>query len=291
MTTAAVDGGAPRNLRRRRDWDTLPRARPLVRRVTALGAMRRAGRSSDAHALTPMPPQTPASCTHELRPGITVCLHCRHAARQSQAARTRVLLLRAGGAVALLAVAAGAVALPRGGAVPTPPRATLAAEVPPPGAAAEPTADAPIASAPASIVRPVAHATVPPGHAAEPMTARHSGPIIPEGRTELRGGVVAVRTGDTVAVHFDTPATRTRRRDKFERLVRTTLPAVFGPAADSALAAVPRGRLTAPGDLLTELPRRGLRLATPNGTLALWPATRPGRDGPLVVTYVATLVR
>ena len=97
--------------------------------------------------------------------------------------------------------------------------------------------------------------------------------------------------GRTVAVHLDTPATRTRRRDKFERMVRATLPAVFGATADSALAAVPAGSLASTGDLLTELPTRGLRLATPNGTLALWPATRPGRDGPLVVTYVATLER
>lgn len=286
-----MDGGAPRNLRRRRDWDTLPRARPLVRRVTAPGAMRRAGRSPDAHALTPMPPQTPASCTHELRPGITVCLHCRHAARQSQAARTRAVLLRAGGAVALLAGAVGAVALLRGEAGPTPPLATLAAATPDAGAAAAPAANVPIASEPASIIRPVAHATVPPAPPAAPPAAPRFVPIIPEGRTALRGGIVAVRTGDTVAVHFDTPATRTRRRDKFERLVRATLPAVFGPTADSALAAVPRGRLTASGDLLTELPTRGLRLATPNGTLALWPATRPGRDGPLVVTYVATIER
>ena len=113
-----------------------------------------------------------------------------------------------------------------------------------------------------------------------------------EGRTALTEGVVAVRTGDTVAVHFDTPLARTRRADKFERIVRETLPRVYGAVADSALAALPAGRLAAAGDLLHDLPTRGVRLPTADGaTLALWPETRPGRDGPLVVTYRATVAR
>jgi hypothetical protein len=115
---------------------------------------------------------------------------------------------------------------------------------------------------------------------------------VAEGRTELRDGLVAVRSGDTVAVHFDTPATRTRRFDKFERIVRETLPQVYGAVADSVLARVPAGQLARSGDLLTELPERGVHLPTGDGgTLALWPETRPGRDGPLVVTYRATLAR
>jgi hypothetical protein len=36
-------------------------------------------------------------------------------------------------------------------------------------------------------------------------------PIVGQGRTPLRDGLVAVRTGDTVAVHFDTPGIRTRQ--------------------------------------------------------------------------------
>lgn len=224
-----------------------------------------------------MSPQPPAPCPHELRPGTTVCLHCRYAEHQARAARTRALLLRIGVVGAALAVVgAGAASLLRGATAPTPATATAAAAEPQREAVAEPA--------------PVATPVAAPAPAAPPAP-RPSGPIIPEGRTELRGGVVAVRTGDTVAVHFDTPATRTRRRDKFERMVRATLPAVFGATADSALAAVPVGSLASTGNLLTELPTRGVRLATPNGTLALWPATRPGRDGPLVVTYVATLER
>jgi len=116
-------------------------------------------------------------------------------------------------------------------------------------------------------------------------------PIVAPGRTVLSDVAVAVRSGDTVAVHFDTPETRTRRPEKFERIVRSTLPAVYGPAADSALAAVPEGMLASGGDLLTALPERGVRLPTADGgALMLWPETRPGRDGPLVVTYRATIV-
>jgi hypothetical protein len=110
-------------------------------------------------------------------------------------------------------------------------------------------------------------------------------PIVAEGRTELRDGIVAVRTGDTVAVHFDTPHARTRRPEKFERIVRATLPEVLGPMAESLLAATPAGRIAGAGDLLTELPVRGVQVGSGADALTLWPETRPGRDGPLVVTY------
>jgi hypothetical protein len=125
-----------------------------------------------------------------------------------------------------------------------------------------------------------------------PVTRWPLRPTVPEGRTELRDGAVAVRTGDTVRVHFDAPQTRTRRHDKFERIVRATLPAVYGPAVDSVLAGIPVGTLTRSGDLLSELPARGLRLPLPDSSsLAFWPETRSGRDGPLVVSYRARIVR
>ena len=102
----------------------------------------------------------------------------------------------------------------------------------------------------------------------------------------------AVRAGNTVAVHFDTELMRTRRAEKFEQIVRATLPAVYGALADSALAAVPPGKLFAAADLLTKLPTTGLHLRAANGvTLAVWPETRPGRDGPLVIAYRASVVR
>ena len=117
-------------------------------------------------------------------------------------------------------------------------------------------------------------------------------PIVAEGQTALRDGLFATRAGDTVAVHFDTPLARTRRPEKFEQIVRATLPAVYGPTADSLLATIPEGKLALAGDLITELPTRGLHLPIGAGwSLALWPETRQGQDGPLVVTYRAVVVR
>jgi hypothetical protein len=109
--------------------------------------------------------------------------------------------------------------------------------------------------------------------------------LVGEGRSDLLDSVVVERAGDSVVVDFDTQDRRTRRRDKFERVVRETLPRVYGASAAQALAAIPDGALLT-GDLLTELPDRGLHLPLGTGwTLDLWPETRPGRDGPLVVSY------
>jgi hypothetical protein len=136
------------------------------------------------------------------------------------------------------------------------------------------------------------------GEAKEPATvpvaARADAPLVSvlsQGRTELRDSLFAERRGDSVIVDFDTQLGRTRRRDKFERLVRETLPAVYGARADSLLAGVPEGGLV-DGDLLTELPARGLRVALADGwALRVWPETRPGRDGPLVVRYRAVVAK
>jgi hypothetical protein len=93
-------------------------------------------------------------------------------------------------------------------------------------------------------------------------------------------------------VHFDTSPLRTRRADKFDHVVRQTLPAVYGALADTLLAAIPEGRLAAPNELVTTLPTRGIQLPMPNGwRLGIWPETRPGRDGPLVVGYRALVQR
>ena len=111
-------------------------------------------------------------------------------------------------------------------------------------------------------------------------------PVIPIGRTDLRDSVDLERRGDTVVVHFDASPTRTRRADKFEAIVRQTLPSVYGAVADTLLAAVPAGSLVAPNELVTSLPSRGFRLTSATGArIQLWPETRPGRDGPLVVAY------
>ena len=116
-------------------------------------------------------------------------------------------------------------------------------------------------------------------------------PIVPEGRSDLGDGVFAMRQGATLAVYFDTPLTRTRRRDKFEAIVRATLPKVLGAAADSIMAHVPEGTM-ASGDLVTELTTRGIHFPAMSGsTVAVWPETRPGQDGPLVVAYRVVVAR
>lgn len=248
---------------------------------------------------------TPRPCPHDLRPGTTVCLHCRREANLEARARRRGRVLRVAGALSALAVLAIAVALfgVRGSAAgplsvedsrPLARRATTPARQIAQAAAApvvDTTRRAPIvasAAAPVASVAPSptgaagAAASTPAARPATPSLA----PVIPQGRHDIDAAMFAERTGDTVFVHFDTPETRTRRPEKFERTVRQTLPAVYGAVADSMLAAVPEGHLTAGGDLLTELPTRGIRLTAPNGAaITVWPETRPGEDGPLVVTY------
>jgi hypothetical protein len=117
-------------------------------------------------------------------------------------------------------------------------------------------------------------------------------PVVPVGRTALRDTMVAVRAGDTVRVSFDLELSRTRRPEKFEAIVRSTLPQVYGTAVDSALRALPVGALARAGDLVTTLPEQGFHIPLAGGqTLGVWPETRPGRDGPLVVAYRAVASR
>ena len=140
---------------------------------------------------------------------------------------------------------------------------------------------------PASVPPTPAPATpAPPPAAATASTSL--APVVPQGRTELTAGMFAVRAGDTVTVHFDTPEARTRRPEKFEQIVRATLPQVHGAAAHSLLGSIAPGSLIGAVDLVNELPVRGLHLRGRDGrSLSLWPETRPGRDGPLVVAYRA----
>jgi hypothetical protein len=199
---------------------------------------------------------------------VKVCLHCRHAAREKARERRRHVLVRVGaaalGLLVVTSLAAGARALNNGRLTTTGIR----------------TRQAPRRIG-ASSVRP-----------APAVVAVRPAPIVAEGRTELGDGLFATRAGDTVTVRFDTPDARTRRPEKFERVVRATLPRVYGMVADTILASVAEGALTGPGDLLTELPSQGVRLASASGWMvALWPETRPGAAGPLVVAYRATLTR
>jgi hypothetical protein len=148
------------------------------------------------------------------------------------------------------------------------------------GSAMTSTTSAP-APAPAAVAAPAA-ATTPPTIAI----------LVSEGRTDLTETLIAERAGDSLVVDFDTPETRTRRRDKFEAVVRRTLPMIYGAPVDSVLRTIPDGGIVGSADLLGELPKRGIHLPLGDGsTLHLWPETRPGQDGPLVVTYWARIRR
>jgi hypothetical protein len=116
-------------------------------------------------------------------------------------------------------------------------------------------------------------------------------PTIPEGRRELGDSMFVVREGASVTVHFDTETLRTRFDWKFEGVVRATLPLVFGEATRPALDSIPTGTLVRGGDLLTDLPTRGFPITVGEDQLRVWPITRPGRDGPLVVGYRASTTK
>jgi hypothetical protein len=140
-------------------------------------------------------------------------------------------------------------------------------------------------SAAGVVAKPIPNAPAP-----RPATTTTNGIplVVPVGRTALRDTMVADRSGDTVRVIFDLLLSRTRRPDKFEAIVRSTLPQVFGSAADSALRAVPYGSVARAGDLIETLPSSGFHIPLANGrAIAVWPETRAGRDGPLVIAYRA----
>jgi hypothetical protein len=208
----------------------------------------------------------PTTCPHGKRAGIAVCLYCRQDARVAKRQRrnktaVRIGVLALGGGV-LIALAVGAVVavVPRG--------------------RPEQSPEVPVVAAPvATPSRPRADASV--------------RPIIAEGRTELGDSIFAERTGAEVTVHFDNASLRTRFDDKFERIVRMSLPMIFGPEVGARLDSVSPGQFVRGGDLLTDLPSRGIPLALParGRTLMLYPVTRQGQDGPLVVGYRVTVAR
>jgi hypothetical protein len=282
----------------------------------------------------------PKPCEHERRPGTTVCLHCRHAARLAAQARHRRLFLRtlaiaivlgtagmAGvfGATAIRehnahrddteptqTVTTGAEIIPvstgvadQGAA--TPPgdtsqllqtgataRKNSIAATPSTAATTEPgSTNADASTTAAARTKQVAAAPVAPAPApAVTPSAPPLAPILPFGQSPLRDGIVAQRSESAVLLSFDNPDNRTRMPAKFEQFVRATLPQVYGAAADSALSHIPVGALARQGDLLTELPVHGMHIPLKGGwAIALYPETRVGRDGPLVVRYHTRVAR
>lgn len=244
---------------------------------------------------------SPLPCPHERRPGTSVCLHCRHAERVAARERRvqlfgRFLLtcvtltvLGAAGVAGASAFNERRIADVRTSQLPPVMVAatagfdsTVAASsplaLPPASGAAGDSSTA--TAADTSAVAP-ADTTTLAASSAPPLE-----PIVAIGRHALTDKMFAVRSGDTVRVHFDMTLLRTRRADKLERIIRATLPEIYGKPADSLLAAVPTGRLVDSSSLLSELPVRGLHLSLGGGwAIALWPETRPGEDGPLVVSY------
>jgi hypothetical protein len=231
--------------------------------------------------------QDPAvqTCPHGLRPGTTVCLHCRHDARVAARQRRYRLIARAG----LLMLGGGAiVALVIGGVVAIAPGEDSAI-----AAVGQSVTMVSSAGAPASTTAaasPSARPATPPV-AAAPVERLVLRPSIPEGRRELGDSMFAVREGSNVTVHFDTETLRTRFDWKFEGVVRATLPLVYGEVTRAALDSIPSGTMVRGGDLLTDLPTRGFPIAVGADQLRVWPITRPGRDGPLVVGYRASAAR
>lgn len=215
--------------------------------------------------MNPQTPTEPKSCPHGPRAGTTTCLYCRNEARAIARQRRNRVLARFG-----LAVLGGAtvVALIVGAFISLVPRSDAD------GIGETATAD---------------------GSALTVVAAQQSAPVleprIPEGRIALGDSIVAERRGDSVTVHFDTEALRTRYDLKFERVVRRTLPIVFGADAGAALDSIRTGDFVR-GDLLRELPLQGILLALSDGrSLTVKPITRPGQDGPLVIGYSAAATR
>ena len=228
-------------------------------------------------------------CDHELRPGTTVCLRCQHAERGAKRARQRRLIARGGAATLALGMivavgigvvtawrgrpGAGRQLLTTGDATGTAPSGLVTAGDTTASNAVAPPMAMPISTpSTAALVAAPAPTPAPP---VTPPTIPAMSPVIPVGRTMLRDTMVAERVGDTVRVSFDLLLSRTRRADKFEAIMRATLPQVFGAAADSALRSLPAGSVARAGDLVATLPERGLRIPAAGGvTIAVWPETR-----------------
>ena len=267
------------------------------------------------------------SCPHELRPGTTVCLHCRWEARTAARQRRNRMLVRGSSALAVLATLGviglvGRVALhgrsfPSGirvataavtgeshgeSATPVTPNdsasqqgqlsvattATVVAAAPSPSAAlaipAPATTSQPVAVTPTVPARPAARR--------QPVSSVVVVPVVPQGQSVVGDSLLVVRADSSVTLSFDRTMVRTRIPDKFERFVRSTLPALYGAVADSALSRIPEGGLARQGDLINELPARGMRIpVAPGLSIALYPITRSGRDGPLVTQYRTVVVR
>jgi len=236
-------------------------------------------------------PSSQSFCTHERRPGTTICLLCRQEEREASLVRRRRLLGQLARVGAGLAVA-GVVVMVAGTIRVQASRARLPVLAKAAPAAEDSLVVQQAARALASTDRVTALPAPPAGRVDAPPLLL----VVPEGKSDLHtplgDGVFVERSGDSVTVHFDTPATRTRRIDKLSNVLRTTLPAVYGPAVEPVLKDSLLAQLRS-GSILTDLPKRGLHFAVAGTSwrLDVFPETRPGQDGPLLVRYRAALTR
>ncbi len=231
--------------------------------------------------------RTAPPCPHDVGPGIPVCLRCRKEHRIATRERRRRALF------ATAAIALGIATIGAAGAAGMLDSELRAAgfSIPVASVPSEPLAS-PSASETTPVVAPAPIAFVPPESTVVSVASVTIPPVaelavtIAEGRTTLRDGIVAVRSGDEITVHFDTPLARTRRPEKFEGVLRATLPQIYGARVDSTLMAIPAGTLVPPHGLTTDLPTQGLYVPVLGGaTLRIWPETRPGEQGRLIVRY------
>ena len=236
-------------------------------------------------------PHTPhgaqPDCEHLRGPGTTLCLHCRKEARLAASIKRKRLMLRGTAGAIVVATfvtvsAFGATAIRGRNAAHKADSSTS-----PSANAATP---APIvASAPAEPQPPAANPVVGPA-ATSTVVVPSVVPIIPVGESMLADGVAASRSDGIVTVSFDKSMIRTRIPDKFERFLRATLPAIYGARVDSSLTRLPIGALARQGDLITVLPASGVRIPIDAAwELRVFPETRPGVGGPLVVRYRTTV--
>jgi hypothetical protein len=226
-----------------------------------------------------------------------VCLRCRHDARIKAADQRNRFLLRASAVTIVtgtfvVAASLGATAIRAKGearrnanavavehAAATQPATQPVTQVATPAADSTATTAASTASAATGSEALARAGSTTLGGA--PLT-----PIIAEGESPLLDSVTAFRADSAVTVSFDTRAMRTRNPEKFEQLVRRTLPAIYGHSVDSVLARLPDGGISRQGNLLLELPIRGVRLPLSAGwMIQLFPETRAGVGGPIVVRY------
>jgi hypothetical protein len=247
-----------------------------------------------------MSPTSPKTCTHDRGPGTTVCLRCRHDEWQASQRRRQQMLMRVlglGFVVGIIGMAGVAMASTIRERSSGTDSTRNVVQQDKPAVARQPRQLTPTRSrtaeaSPVDFSAPPVAPKAPAASVSVPASRNRAGSMLVEGRTELTDSIFAVRSGDSVVVNFDVQGGRTRRADKFERMLRTTLPLVYGRFATLALDSVPNGTLLPSKDIVGELQSQGMRLTLENGVkISVHPQTRIGRDGALVVAYLTVVER